>query len=138
VLPDPHLTPAQERVLALLAAGSTAAAAARSVGIHRNTIGNWLRSSAFREALAEARRDQALAWREQAESLTSQAVGAIQAILADPQAPAAVRLEAALAVRGPQTARPPVPPQPGAQTGRNQPCPCGSGRKFKRCCMPGH
>lgn len=20
--------------------------------------------------------------------------------------------------------------------GRNQPCPCGSGRKFKRCCLP--
>lgn len=21
------------------------------------------------------------------------------------------------------------------QTGRNDPCPCGSGRKFKRCCL---
>jgi hypothetical protein len=135
VLPDHHLTPAQERVLALLAAGSTAAAAAQSAGIHRNTIGNWLRSSAFREALAEARRDQALAWREQAGPLTSQAVGAIQAILADPQVPAAVRLKAALAIRGPQPTQPPVP-EPATQPGRNQPCPCGSGRKFKRCCMP--
>ncbi|MEN9429798.1 MAG: motif, partial [Pseudomonadota bacterium] len=23
-----------------------------------------------------------------------------------------------------------------ARTGRNDPCPCGSGQKFKRCCMP--
>ena len=22
----------------------------------------------------------------------------------------------------------------GAKVGRNQPCPCGSGRKYKRCC----
>jgi len=24
---------------------------------------------------------------------------------------------------------------PGARIGRNEPCPCGSGRKFKHCCM---
>jgi len=24
---------------------------------------------------------------------------------------------------------------PGAKIGRNDPCPCGSGRKYKRCCM---
>ncbi|RKY21023.1 MAG: hypothetical protein DRQ55_05815 [Planctomycetota bacterium] len=24
--------------------------------------------------------------------------------------------------------------RPGAKLGRNQPCPCGSGKKFKRCC----
>ena len=23
-------------------------------------------------------------------------------------------------------------------TGRNQPCPCGSGKKFKKCCLPLH
>ena len=22
-------------------------------------------------------------------------------------------------------------------TGRNEPCPCGKGQKYKRCCMPG-
>ena len=26
------------------------------------------------------------------------------------------------------------PDQPPAKTGRNQPCPCGSGKKFKKCC----
>ncbi len=25
----------------------------------------------------------------------------------------------------------------GVRVGRNEPCPCGSGRKFKRCCLPG-
>ncbi len=25
--------------------------------------------------------------------------------------------------------------RPGSKVGRNDPCPCGSGRKFKRCCM---
>jgi hypothetical protein len=29
---------------------------------------------------------------------------------------------------------PPTPPRPRAP-GRNAPCPCGSGRKFKKCCM---
>lgn len=27
-----------------------------------------------------------------------------------------------------------APLRPGPKVGRNQPCPCGSGRKFKRCC----
>ncbi len=25
-----------------------------------------------------------------------------------------------------------------SKTGRNDPCPCGSGKKYKKCCMPGH
>jgi uncharacterized protein YchJ len=137
-VPDPVLTQAQQRVLALMSTGSTATAAARSLGVHRNTVGNWLRSSVFRDALAEARRVQNVVWREQAASLTGQALGAIQAILADPQAPAAVRLEAALAVRSRRESAQASAPQPSARTGRNQPCPCGSGRKFKRCCMSSH
>ncbi|HXM40996.1 MAG TPA: SEC-C domain-containing protein [Bryobacteraceae bacterium] len=138
----PSLTPAQQRALALLSAGSTATAAAQFVGVHRNTVGNWLRSPAFREALIETRRDQDLAWREQARSLAGQALGAIQAVLADPQAPAAARLKAALAVQGRPPAAThtplvskPAAPRPAAQPGRNQPCPCGSGRKFKHCCI---
>jgi hypothetical protein len=136
---DPSLTQAQQRVLVLMSAGSTASAAARSVGLHRNTVGNWLRLPIFRETLTQARRDQAAAWREQAAPLASQAVATIQAILADPSAPAAVRLQAALAIQGRQTrpAKSPAP-SPSARTGRNQPCPCGSGRKFKRCCMTKH
>ena len=140
-----QLNPAQQRVLALLSAGSTATAAAQFVGVHRNTVGNWLRSSAFSDALVETRRDQDLAWREQTRSLAGQALGAIQAVLADPQAPAAVRLSAALAVEGRTHAKSPAQPdfKPAipksvGQPSRNQPCPCGSGRKFKRCCMSTH
>jgi uncharacterized protein len=34
----------------------------------------------------------------------------------------------------PADARPPTPALPPAKAGRNDPCPCGSGAKFKRCC----
>lgn len=27
-----------------------------------------------------------------------------------------------------------LPPDPALAVGRNQPCPCGSGKKFKKCC----
>jgi preprotein translocase subunit SecA len=27
------------------------------------------------------------------------------------------------------------PPREGPKIGRNDPCPCGSGKKFKKCCM---
>lgn len=30
------------------------------------------------------------------------------------------------------------PPRPFPQVGRNDPCPCGSGKKYKRCCLPKH
>ncbi len=29
----------------------------------------------------------------------------------------------------------PLPFAPGQKTGRNDPCPCGSGKKFKKCCL---
>jgi len=31
---------------------------------------------------------------------------------------------------------PQAPIRAGAAVGRNDPCPCGSGRKFKKCCGP--
>ena len=30
---------------------------------------------------------------------------------------------------------PPRPLKAGEKAGRNDPCPCGSGKKFKKCCM---
>ncbi|MEW6071058.1 MAG: PBPRA1643 family SWIM/SEC-C metal-binding motif protein [Planctomycetota bacterium] len=30
--------------------------------------------------------------------------------------------------------QPPVPAKLAPTTGRNDPCPCGSGRKYKKCC----
>jgi hypothetical protein len=29
----------------------------------------------------------------------------------------------------------PPPPEEGAKVGRNDPCPCGSGKKYKKCCL---
>ena len=142
--PGNHLTPAQQRALALLSAGSTATAAAQFVGVHRNTVGNWLRSTTFREALVQTRRDQDLAWRDQARSSMDRAepMRAYDDVLADPQASAAVRLKAALAIQGRAPAQTHAlsvakraAPKSAAQPGRNQPCPCGSGRKFKHCCI---
>ena len=28
-----------------------------------------------------------------------------------------------------------LPPRPTEKVGRNDPCPCGSGRKYKKCCL---
>jgi uncharacterized protein YecA (UPF0149 family) len=33
-----------------------------------------------------------------------------------------------------ERAAPPPVPLRSTKVGRNQPCPCGSGKKFKRCC----
>ena len=32
--------------------------------------------------------------------------------------------------------RPRARTRPVARVGRNDPCPCGSGRKYKKCCLP--
>jgi hypothetical protein len=37
--------------------------------------------------------------------------------------------------RVPPAPRQPLPRRPQAKVGRNDPCPCGSGKKFKTCCM---
>jgi preprotein translocase subunit SecA len=35
---------------------------------------------------------------------------------------------------GPAQAEAPKPVRTGAKIGRNDPCPCGSGKKYKKCC----
>ena len=210
---EPTLTSTQEHVLAMIAAGASALAAAKAAGIHRNTVANWLRSSTFHAAWVQARAEQAWYWREQAVALAARALAVIAAILNDPNTPAGVRLKAALAildraassappvpdflhnlaqlplsepaaaVDSPEIGAPPpnsmhksaqvapsdtadanegreitpappisvhknaqAPAEPatapqtirrqGPKIGRNEPCPCGSGKKFKRCCLP--
>jgi len=94
-----YLTTAQDQVLALLSAGSSISDAAESVGLHRNTVHNWVRSVPnFRLALARAREAKALYWREQAEQLVPAALDAIRAIMGDPKVPAGVRLKAAQSI----------------------------------------
>jgi hypothetical protein len=155
----PRLAPAQEQVLALISAGSTISDAAHSAGVHRNTIHNWLRSEpGFQRALHQARRIKAVLWREQAEDLAAQALETIRSVMTGESTPAAVRLKAAQEILAIAMA-PPVDLPPEAdppeftevhnsaqsisvpfrralpKTGRNDSCPCGSGRKFKHCCL---
>ena len=49
------LTPAQQKVVALLSAGATIAAAARAAGVHRNTVTNWRRNPAIHALRREGR-----------------------------------------------------------------------------------
>ena len=35
----------------------------------------------------------------------------------------------------PEAAAPPAPIQSEPKVGRNDPCPCGSGKKYKKCCL---
>jgi transposase-like protein len=92
-----NLSPKQAQVLAAIAAGQTITAAAAVAGVHRNTVANWMRESAeFREALATAQSCQRTYWREQAEQRAGAAFAVLDQILADPQAPAGVRVRAAL------------------------------------------
>jgi len=158
--PIPSLTPTQEQVLALIAAGFTTAAAAQKAGVHRNTVTNWLHQDDFRSALERARSDKALLYEDQAETLAAEALAALRAIIADPGMPPAVRLKATIAMLDrsaslpPQAAPDTQPSRPAPKMlpknaqqsaldaphldpkiGRNQSCPCGSGIKFKRCCL---
>ena len=97
---DPSaITAQQERVLALLSAGSTLSAAAASAGVHRNTIAYWRRTSvSFRHSLARAIAEKALYWREQAEQLAAPAIEALRTIVTNAATPPGVRLKAALAI----------------------------------------
>jgi transposase-like protein len=218
---DHALSAQQLDVISALSSGATMTAAAAQAGIHRNSISYWRRNHLpFEHALADAQYDKAMLFREKTEDLVELAVQAIRDILADPEAPASVRLKAALAVISAASTPPapkkqielqihniqvadphpsrPVPANthknahtaPAAKTagtpdspafsaaermhkdaqtkppaenapsldfppfsmpeflhktaqirretpkiGRNEPCPCGSGQKYKRCCL---
>ena len=95
---DLVFTPEQEKVLALLSAGHTAVAAAAAAVVHRNTVGNWLGSSAFRQTLSHIQYQKVLLWRDKIEALAPAAFATIQGIMADPRVPAGVRLKAALSI----------------------------------------
>jgi transposase-like protein len=178
--PDSTLTPAQHRILSLLAQGASINQAAAAAGIHRNTVANWRRTvPAFAREFEFAARERALFWHDQASALAPKAIEVLNTILNDETAAPSLRLRAALKVismateikpnpafaappaetteeapqEAPQAAAPEnVAAQPAktvhnpaqsrtnqphrrpAQPGRNTPCPCGSGVKFKRCC----
>jgi transposase-like protein len=102
----------QLAVICALSSGATATEAADQAGVHRNTISNWRRNALpFQYAFAHAQYDRALFYREKAEALADLAIQTIQQILTDPNAPAGVRLKAALTIL--QTAS--TPPEPKKQ-----------------------
>jgi len=176
------LTPAQQKVVALLSAGATIAAAARAAGVHRNTVTNWRRNPAVQAALTQDSQAKANVWlgetdpvvllkaalallelqrqaplavpekaiRETADSVDAPCRPAtMPGAVVQPAHNAAHGLATSHAaretnpIRGPATPQPSGTPRPsaiaalphGPKIGRNHPCPCGSGKKFKRCCL---
>jgi len=56
-----------------------------------------------------------------------------------PEAPAPtpvpqMKRDEAMITNSGQAEQKPAPIRTGAKVGRNQPCPCGSGKKYKQCC----
>jgi DNA-binding CsgD family transcriptional regulator len=151
------LTPNQEKVLALIAAGYSATAAAQQAGIHRNTVANWLKVDAFRKALAQSRYEKQLLYWDQAQAVVVEALNHLRTLMYDSAVQPNVRLNATKALL--QQVNTYLPSEPGlvlpepaeipaqmhknaqdpepsdAHPGRNDQCPCGSGIKFKRCCL---
>jgi len=116
-------TQQQQRVLTLLAQGSTVSAAAETAGVHRNTIANWRRagSPAFKHAWQTAQWEQAAYWRDQMQSLGNLAIDALRTTLTDERTTPSVRLRAALAVLDKISKTAPAEParsrtMPGSQT----------------------
>ena len=106
-----NLSQTQHHVLAQISAGSTILDAALSAGVHRNTVGYWLRTDPdFRQAMADAQLTEILLWRQLAESHVESAFNTINEIRLDPKVPAAVRLKAAQIIIERACAPLPLPP----------------------------
>src|SRR5262249_46378384 len=107
-----ELTSQQLEVIEALAGGATTIGAADAAGVHRNTITNWRRTSpTFREALAGAHYDAPMLVSEMSQARAPKALECLDEILADPAAPASVRLKAALAIIQQASTVPPVETQ---------------------------
>ena len=154
---DTNLTPIQAGAAIALGFGLSFSAVAAEFNIHRSTIHNWMKTPAFAEAAQSCRAEFEKQFRTQLAMLTRRALETLQEILTDPEASPSVRLKAALAVlkqdwklphstefdtiaAQPDSLRNEMPPEPEPQPvrsqkiGRNDPCPCGSNLKYKRCC----
>jgi hypothetical protein len=91
------LTPPELQVVEPLSNGVTLTDAAAQAGIHRNTIANWrLNSPDFREALATARHDRAVLYRERAVELADLAFETLRNVLTGPKSSPSIRLRAAI------------------------------------------
>jgi len=149
---DTDLTPIQAAAAIALGFGLQVSAVAAELKIHRATLYNWAKNPVFVQSVETAHAEFEKQFRTQIAMLTRLALTNIQEILSDPKASPSIRLKAALAVlkqdwklpkstefdsvsEEPDPLRnemPPAPPTP--KVGRNEPCPCGSNLKYKRCC----
>jgi hypothetical protein len=156
---DTNLTSIQSGAAIALGFGLSASAVAAKFNLHRSTIHNWLKIPAFVASAQTCRTEFETQFRNHLAMLTRLALNNIREILTNPDASPSVRLKAALAVLKQDWKLPhstdfdtfsqqsdelpnemppesPEPPQPirSEKVGRNEPCPCGSTLKYKRCC----
>ncbi len=160
----PELTPIQSQVAAGLLAGKSVSAVAREAGIHRSTIYHWRNEQPyFNVVLRKARSRHQTAMFDLVQDLAEQAMETVSELLSseDPnlrlraaqailrlanpgnlsqETKAVIDFEALDAHTDPppkfDTIRqnPTLLSVPAPEPGRNSPCPCGSGNKYKRCC----
>jgi uncharacterized protein YchJ len=156
---DTNLTPIQAAAAIALGFGLQIPAVAAELHIHRSTLYNWAKNPLFFKSVETANAQFQKQFRTQIAMLTRLALTNIQQILSDTEASPSVRLKAALAVlkqdwklpestefdtipeesdslrnEMPQEAPEPQQPVRSEKVGRNEPCPCGSTLKYKRCC----
>ena len=145
---DTNLTPIQAAAAIALGFGLQVSAVAAELKIHRATLYNWAKNPAFVQSVETAHAEFEKQYRTQIAMLIRLALTNIQEILADPKASSSVRLKAALAVLKqdwklpestefdtvPEHSDPLRNEMPTPKVGRNEPCPCGSNLKYKRCC----
>ena len=156
---DTNLTPIQAAAAIALGFGLQIPAVAAHFKMHRSTLYNWAKNPLFFKAVETANAQFQKQFRTQIAMLTRLALTNIQQILADTEASPSVRLKAALAVlkqdwklpestefdsipeesvavrnEMPPESDEPQQPVRSEKIGRNEPCPCGSTLKYKRCC----
>jgi len=156
---DTNLTPIQAAAAIALGFGLQIPAVAAELEIHRSTLHNWATNPLFFKAVETANAEFQKQFRTQIAMLTRLALTNIEQILSDTEASPSVRLKAALAVlkqdwklpestefdtnseesdplrneMAPESEEPQQPVR-SEKIGRNEPCPCGSALKYKRCC----
>ena len=82
--------------------------------------------------LAEAQASMCRAHRAHADAVTASRITRARA--SNPAGWSAIGKGSARVSGGPDPAGTPMPQRHGRPPGRNEPCPCGSGRKYKQCC----
>ena len=156
---DTNLTPIQSAAAIALGFGLQIPAVAAELKIHRSTLYNWAKNPLFFKSVETANAQFQKQFRTQIAMLTRLALTNIEQILSDTEASPSVRLKAALAVlkqdwklpestefdtnseesdslrnEMPPESEEPQQPVRSEKVGRNEPCPCGSNLKYKRCC----